>query len=171
MATLQWLIGNINHLQVVTICAETASIVLGLQADNGDWAVWIAELAVTAWLIMKSTATWKRQSHSITAWGSGTVGTIMLSLLAAIITQDNMGCWMVMSGWICWIARLISQFARAWWFWLWTSEAEIYEVTARYKAMTVRFKCSDGKVRDFFLDTGVGEQVYTGLKLLRADLS
>ena len=30
----------------------------------------------------------------------------------------------------------------------------MYEISARYKAMTVRFKCSDGKVRDFLLDTG-----------------
>ena len=118
IATLQWLIGDINHLQVVTICVEAASIVLGLQADNGDWTVWITELAVTTWLITKSTATRKKQSHSITTWGSGTVGTIMLALLAAIIAQGSMGCWMVMSGWMCRIARLIYQFARAWWLWL-----------------------------------------------------
>ena len=146
MTTLQWMIEDINHLQVVTVSIEAAFVMLGLQRDCGEWGLWIAELAITAWLVMKATNTWRKQTDLITSWGSGTIGTILLSVVAASITADNMGCWMVVAGWICWAARLSWQYATAWWYWLWRQEAYVYEISARYKAMTVRFKCSGGKV-------------------------
>ena len=62
MATLQWFIQDINHLQTMTVSIEAAVVVLGLQEDCGNWAVWTAELAITAWLVMKATSTWRKQT-------------------------------------------------------------------------------------------------------------
>ena len=48
MATLQWSIQDINHLQTMTVSIEAAVVVFGLQEDCNNWNVWIAELAITA---------------------------------------------------------------------------------------------------------------------------
>ena len=40
------------------------------------------------------------------------------------------------------------------WYEHWEYVAAVDDVVARHKAMTVKFKCSDGKVREFLLDTG-----------------
>jgi hypothetical protein len=115
---------NKKSVSLWTTCSETACWITGHKEDT--WS-WLTEVVSVAAAIGWGTATCigGRESLYVVA------GTLLMRMIL-----------------------LLGGEGRRKWYQYWTWIAAVDEAAARYKAMTVQFKCSDGKIRDFLLDTG-----------------
>ena len=87
------------------------------------------------------------------AGGTGLVSTLA-ALWAATMAADNWMLWLSTGMSALSLGTELVRTAKEWWLEYWNLYYEVNQISALRKAMTVKFKCSDGIVRDFLLDTG-----------------
>ena len=141
---------------------EYLAIASVVTEGNAAWDTWSVELSVTLWLFMKAVLqlfhvsgllagsnVWYRRA----AGGTGLVSTLA-ALWAATTAADNWMLWLSTGMSALSLGTELVRTAKEWWLEYWNLYYEVNQISALRKAMTVKFKCSDGIVRDFLLDTG-----------------